>query len=492
MSYKYLTKTVSDCAATFAQPQENPENWQATCRDLGNLLQGMGRFEEAIIWHSLALESQPNKAEIYGQLGRLYALEEDWDAAIAFFEDALKSQPKSVPIYTNLAQIYGQMGKREFEIACWYKAVELNPDLVNAQGYLKLAQAMEEQGKLPEARKCYKAACEREANLLVAYYKLAEMEFRQGDLDQAKTFLEHIIQQDFNQPQAHYQLGNILSNQKEFETAIQEFNHTIKLAPDFAQSYFSLVQVLIKQEKWDEAISNCHSILNLVDEFTGIYSLLGNALRGKGKISEAVEAYQKACAGMGWEECLTNNYFFPIANFIHSINLFDTHLSSLANGKNLLALEVGNDFGMSACWLLDKILTHPSAKLVCIDNPINKYLAENISRTGAKDRVTLQEGNIPKRLASLKPLTIDIAHLQYRHRQCKYVNDNTALAWKAMKVGGIMIFSGYGWQNPGAPDKDVKKGVDLFLQSVEGNWEKIAHYPGNFKLIIRKIAQSDD
>ena len=71
MSSSYLIKSVSDCAATFANAQENPPNWQATCRNLGNLLQGMGRFDEAITWHSLALESKPNLAEIYAQLGRL-------------------------------------------------------------------------------------------------------------------------------------------------------------------------------------------------------------------------------------------------------------------------------------------------------------------------------------------------------------------------------------------------------------------------------------
>ncbi|ELS04416.1 TPR repeat-containing protein [Xenococcus sp. PCC 7305] len=492
MSYNYLIQTVSECAAAFADQQDNPDHWQPICRELGNLLQGMGRFEEAITWHSLSLESQPNLAEIYAQLGRLSAQEKNWDVAIAFFEKALESIPDSVHIYSNLAQIYGQTGKRELETDCWYKAVELNPDLVNAQGYYKLGQAFEEQGKVEEAIECYQKAGDREAALLPAHYKIAEIKLRQRDLEGAKACFEHIIQQDFKQPQAHYQLGTILSHQRKFESATIEFNHTIKLAPDFARAYSSLVQALIRQKKWDEAISTCHSILNLVEEFPWIYSLLGNALQAKGKINEAVAAYQKACAGRGWQECLTNNYFIPVDHFTNRLAIFETHLLPFANQENFAALEVGNDLGMSACWLLDKILTSPSARLTCVDNPFNSKLEENLIKTGSIDKVTLRGDNIPQHLALLKPLSFDFANLQYRKRQWDYVKENTELAWKAVKVGGIVFVAGYGWQIPNNPEQNVKKGVDIFLESIKGQWEAVAHHPQAFMLIVRKTAQSKD
>ena len=202
--------------------------------------------------------------------------------------------------------------------------------------------------------------------------------------------------------------------------------------------------------------------------------------------------HQKACSGRGWQECATKNYFFPVAQFTNSISLFETHLGYLTNQANLLALEIGSDFGMSPCWLLDKILTHPSARLIYLDHHLNKYLVENISKTGAENKVTLLEKNITQHLASLKPLTIGLANLQYRLRKWRYVKANTALVWRAMKVGGIMVFAGYGWQSPDDPEQNIKKGVDLFLQSVEGKWEIVAHYPRAFKFMIRKIAKSED
>ena len=71
---------------------------------MGNLLQGMGRFDEAIVWHSFALDAEPNLVEVYAQIGRLYAQEIHWEKAVDAFNRALKLKPDTVYIYSNLAQ----------------------------------------------------------------------------------------------------------------------------------------------------------------------------------------------------------------------------------------------------------------------------------------------------------------------------------------------------------------------------------------------------
>ena len=79
MNYSYLVNSVSECASAFskAETTNNVEDWQSASRDLGNLLQGLGRFDEAIFWHSVALDFQPNLGEIFFQLARLYIKEEN-------------------------------------------------------------------------------------------------------------------------------------------------------------------------------------------------------------------------------------------------------------------------------------------------------------------------------------------------------------------------------------------------------------------------------
>lgn len=36
-------------------------------------------------------------------------------------------------------------------------------------------------------------------------------------------------------------------------------------------------------------------------------------------------------------------------------------------GQPVTALEIGSYEGRSACWLLENILTHPDARLLCVD-----------------------------------------------------------------------------------------------------------------------------
>ena len=64
MNSIYLTQAVNNCEQALDSEQSQPERWQQSFRELGNVLQGIGRFDEAIVWHSLALETNPNFVEV--------------------------------------------------------------------------------------------------------------------------------------------------------------------------------------------------------------------------------------------------------------------------------------------------------------------------------------------------------------------------------------------------------------------------------------------
>ena len=144
MDSSYLTQAIIQCEQAIEVEADNPEAWQAAFKDLGNLLQGKGEFDRAIIWHSLALESKLNLAEAFSQLGELHVMEQNWSAALNSFENALKYLPNSARVYSALAQINGQLKRQDAEMECWCKVIQLNPNLVNQQGYYKLAKALEQ------------------------------------------------------------------------------------------------------------------------------------------------------------------------------------------------------------------------------------------------------------------------------------------------------------------------------------------------------------
>ena len=254
-------------------------------------------------------------AEIYCQIGELYILEGNWSAALAAFENALAQMPNSDRIYSSLAQINGHLQRKDAEMDCWYKATEINPNLVNNAGYYKLAKALEQSGKVDAAISCYEKATAGDKGLISAFYDLGDIYQRQRKLDQAQSIYEQILAAQPTEARAQYKLGTIQLQQQDFEAAIASFRQTIKSAPDFPWAYRDLVKTFLILGKWDEAISTCYAILNLVEEYPWVYGHLGNALREKGRLPEAASNFQKACEHRGWHQCVTKDYFFTLDIF---------------------------------------------------------------------------------------------------------------------------------------------------------------------------------
>jgi tetratricopeptide (TPR) repeat protein len=483
----YLIQAIAQCERAIAR-ELDLESWQAACRNLGNLLQGMGRFDRAIVWHSWALEQQPNLVEVYAQLGELYILEENWSGAIELYRQALNYAPNSVQIHSNLAQLYGQLGQRDREMESWYKAAELNPNLVNPQGYYKLGKAFENKGKISEAIVCYQRASSGSSGLVAANYDLGEIWLRQGQLESAKSCYEKILAVEPNEARAQYKLGTIYLETKRFEEAIDCFRQTIKIAPEFPWAYRDLVKTFLLLQKWDEAIATCYAIINLVEAYPWVYVQLGNALREKGRIAEAAANFQKACSARGWQECSDKNYFFTQDIFSYRIPLWETYLQPRIEHGAIAALEVGSYQGMSTCWLLDKILTHPHSQLTCLDEAFERKFTENIAKTQVDLKVTCLSGEVSQSLAALQSKSFDLINLQDKRKLSDLVEQNTTLAWKLLKVGGLIVFNDYGWTNPAYPEQNPQLGIDRFLNSIAGQWELVHQAAQAYQFIVCKTS----
>jgi tetratricopeptide (TPR) repeat protein/predicted O-methyltransferase YrrM len=483
---KHLTAAIAACEQALSNQAENPHSWQLACRDLGNILQGLGRFDESIQWHSFALENQLNLREVYFYLGKLHANEENWLEAIAALQNVLADQPDSAIAYSSLAQIYGRLGQKEAEIDCWYRALNLNPDLSDARGYHKLAKALQEKGKIEAAITCYQRAIERNQNFLASYYELAEIWLQQGQLEEATSYYQTILAHDRNQARAYHKLGSIYLQQNQYEEAIAALRQAIQIEPQFPWAYRELVKTFIKLERWDEAIATCHAIINLVEEFPWVYVHLGNALRQKGRVADAVSAFQKACKLRNWHQCVTNNYHFTEDRFTYRIPVWTSHLQSFVGKPELKILEIGSFQGMSTCWLLDNVLTHASAKLTCVADNFSELFTANLFKTGGKEKVTQLVGNVPQLLASLSPETYDVINFQSKCKLSDRLQQDVTLAWQTLKWGGIALFNDYGWTNPANEAQNPKLGIDQFLDTVKGQWEIVRHAPQAYQLIVQK------
>jgi tetratricopeptide (TPR) repeat protein len=483
----YLIQAIAQCKNAVEDKPHNPETRQAAFTGLGNLLQGMGQFDRAIVWHSLALESEANLGEVYCQLGELQIMAKNWLAALTSFENALTYLPNSAKIYTSLAQINGQLKRKEAEIDSWYQATQINPNLVNQGGYYKLAKALEQSGQIDKAIAYYQKAATGKERITAAFYELGEIYQRQYKLEAAQAVYQEILEIEPTEARAQYKLGNVYLQKRSFEQAIDCFRQTIRNDPEFPWAYRDLVKTFLTLGKWDEAISTCYAILNLVGEYPWVYGHLGNALREKGKLPQAAANFQKTCAYRGWQQCVDNNYFFTLDLFSHRIEVWTKYLQSLVELENIQALEVSFYQGMSACWLIDNILTHQTAGLTCIDENYAPKFQENITKTGSGTKVSFLKGDIHELLATCTPNSFNLINLQDRCKLIDHAEKTTELAWKLLKSPGLMIFNYYGWRNPANAQENPQQGIDRFLNSVKGQWQVLYHSPQAFQLIVRKV-----
>lgn len=486
MDTSYLAQAINQCEQAIEVEADQPQAWQTAFRNLGNLLQGQAEFDRAIVWHSLASDSKLNLPEALSQLGELHVMKQNWSAALKSFERALEYLPDSARVYAALAQINSQLQRHDAEMECWYKATQLNPQLVNQQGYHKLGKALEQRGKIPEAIACYQKATAKGEGTVAAFFDLGELYQRQGKLDQAEAIYQRILAAEATEARAQYKLGTVYLQKQFFDQAIACFRQAIKDAPDFQWAYRDLVKTFLITKKWDEAISTCYAIINLVEEYPWVYSHLGNALRQKGRLPEAAANFQKACGQRGWQQCIAKDYFFTVDIFSHRIELWSKQFK-LLKGTEVNALQVGSYQGMSSCWLLDEVLTAPASKLTCIDRDFGQKFRENITKTGVESKVTFLEGDTHPLMVELIPNSFDLINLQDRSKLSADSEKTTQLAWELLKSGGMIIFNYYGWRNPKDPQQDPRAGIDRFLSAVKHQWQLVDLSPSVLQLIIRKL-----
>ena len=149
-------------------------------KQLGQMLQGQGKVEEAWQWYRKAIALSPNDPEIYLNLGILYAQQQQWHDAIKCYKKSLKLQPNFAEGYRKLATALTQVGQQQEAAEYWYRAYSIEPQKATAEEHLILGNTLLRQNLINQAISCYCRAIELNPNLKGAYENLGEALKRQG------------------------------------------------------------------------------------------------------------------------------------------------------------------------------------------------------------------------------------------------------------------------------------------------------------------------
>lgn len=164
------------------------------------------------------------------------------------------------------------------------------------------------------------------------------------------------------------------------------------------------------------------------------------------------------------------------------------YLNNFKNVSNIKALEIGSFQGMYACWLLDNILVHPSAKITCIDPFFTELFHHNISATNVSNKVIKLNAMSQETVAKLNDNYYDFVYIDGSHLAPDVLKD-AICCWRVTKIGGLMIFDDYLRKPPKNRKATPKIAIDTFLSLFDETVELIHK---DYQVIIKKVSNSID
>lgn len=288
--FAYLNEAIRACDQALGHQGD----LAGACRTLGNVLQALGRFEEAMDWQSRSVQPQLDRAELLCSLGKLYAQQENWTEAIAAYQQALSLQPDHAAACWSLSNIYAQLKQPTEELKYRQQSLTLRAEWATSQNYLSLGNRFVAQDWLEEAVATYRSALQVEPGFVEAQHNLAVALSRQGELDAATAAYHSALELHPEHSQSYFGLGKALEQQERWPEAIAAYRQAIDLNPNFVSAVYALAALLFMQGEADAAITVYQRAIELLPTFAWSYHHLGVALVQQRQYAEATIALRQA------------------------------------------------------------------------------------------------------------------------------------------------------------------------------------------------------
>jgi tetratricopeptide (TPR) repeat protein len=264
--------------------QASPGNSLAH-NNLGSAYQEAGRMDDAISQYYEAIRIQPNFMKAQVNLALAMDKQGRQDVAIAIFQhvivnwpqfsvgrtllaDILKKQDKpseaiqsyleslrieEVPeVHVKLGYLLTTEGKTEEAAFHFYRALEMNPALVDAR--VDLGILLVKKGMMEEARKEYLTALQYAPDLAEAHFSLGNLYLREGKLEDAHRHLSEAVRVEPNHAGARTNLGVTLGRQGNIKEAAEQLGKAVELNPGSAEARDNLAKAYWVLGRRDEAL----------------------------------------------------------------------------------------------------------------------------------------------------------------------------------------------------------------------------------------------
>ena len=173
----------------------------------------------------------------------------------------------------------------------------VDTDAAVTQDALRLideGNAIEQEGRIDDAMRCYDAAIRLAPRLARAHLNRGNLFLGLGNMEQALRAYTTALGHDPNYAGAHFNIGNVYVRSGQHEAAAAAYREAIALDPDFADADVALGCVLEDLGQLDAAVTSYRRALKSNPNYCEVHSNLGHALRTLGQVDDAIEHYRRA------------------------------------------------------------------------------------------------------------------------------------------------------------------------------------------------------
>lgn len=263
-----------------AQSSRGAQAEALTSNSLGLISMNEGRYQEAYSQFMFSIQTKPDFAEPYMNLGILSHKMGNENAAIQFLWQSIEQNPKKKDmIYNNLGLVYAARADYDTAKVMFQKALEFG--LRPAPIWKNIGQVVEMQGNIPAAIEAYANSIKYRPTLKNMYEEILTEELYAPDNEE---FVEKI--------RAQLDRGITDDDVAPYDSVI--VNYFLERDPKVAENYKDLAMAYEKNGQLNEAIYNFRQALKIRPDWSAIHNRIGIIFAKNEKYPEAEEEFKQA------------------------------------------------------------------------------------------------------------------------------------------------------------------------------------------------------
>jgi len=239
-----------------------------------------------------AIEKNPQCSDAYKSLGKIYQSQGIIDRAVACYGKALELDPADVTVLYAAGCLYLKTGQQDRAIVCFNNAIKLKPDHI--QTLHKLGVALTKKDRLDDAEACYLRCIQLEPRLAETYNNLGLVYKARGREHEAIAYFKKAAEISPHLPQAHFNMGTVYKKQKKHYAALEKFKEAIKADPQYVEAYFNMGLVFDALGKSQDSVLSYQRALQLKPNLIEAINNLAVCLLNQGRTREAILYLEKA------------------------------------------------------------------------------------------------------------------------------------------------------------------------------------------------------